>query len=54
MHRREREFNLGKKELKMKSIITSVLMKKTIEIQLLAIEDMVGSLEKLGIGKIIT
>ena len=38
----------------MKSIVGAVLMKKMIGIQLLAIGDMVGGLEKLGIGKIIT
>ena len=32
----------------------TILMKKMIRIQLLAIGDMVGSLEKLGIRKIIT
>ncbi|KAL6324789.1 hypothetical protein AAG906_018316 [Vitis piasezkii] len=37
---REREFNLGKLELKMKSIMGVVLMKKMIEIQLLATGDM--------------
>ena len=50
----EREFNLGKLELKMKSIMGSVLIKKMTKIQLLATGDMVSSLEKLGIKKIIT
>ncbi|RVW61776.1 hypothetical protein CK203_066309 [Vitis vinifera] len=39
----EREFNLGKLELKMKSIMGVVLMKKMIEIQLLATGDMLVS-----------
>ena len=38
----------------MKSIMGAILMKKMTRIQLLAIGDMVGGLESLGIRKIIT
>ena len=38
----------------MMSIMEAVLMKKMIEIQLLAIGDMVADLDRLRIGKIIT
>ena len=40
--------------VKMKSNMRAILMKKMTGIQLLAIGDMVGGLESLGIGKIIT
>ena len=39
---RYREFNVGRLELKMKSIMRAVLVKKMTVIQLLAIGDMVG------------